>query len=405
MFSLLCICSAHPHCSVGCLHAATSVILRLLSCCTFSQTVKGTEPKLFHPGCSHFMEALRRCGVVSSLHDPTSRRGLVHSVDSLSWQLHPPASAQLNIVNPTLNHHYPLCCRSAASAEELYLSSGLFLAETVQHNREQRAQQAADQQQPSCSPVKEGPSSSSYAGASTGPAAATATGDAGSAHGDVQVSQGPPSIKTSVPEAAAAEPAQPGSAADASGGQSSAAGGVPSAARQLFGSLLPFGSSGLTSSQQERPQSANKAAAAGASTSLYAYGAVSSLSGSSTPTAASAAAAAGGATMCSPRNLAAAAGSAGLLVNTGAAGGSSSHHSGHHFHRSSLTSTPTAAAAAAAAAAGVGGTPSTRTGQHHRTSGGTSDAASRTPAAPSWPASPPAAGKGVWVLSRHTCDT
>lgn len=181
-------------------------------------------------------------------------------------------------------------------------------------------------------------------------------------------------------------------------GQPAGAGGVPSAARQLFGSLLPFGSGTANISQQDRPQSGSKAGANHTSSSVYACGAVTTLSGASTPTAAVAAGA--GSILYSPRNLggagpgsAAAAGTNGLLVSTGAG---SSHHSSHHHHRSSLTSTPTAAAAAAASASsGVGGTPSSgplRPGQHHRTSSGTSDAASRTPA-PAWPSSPPATGK------------
>lgn len=173
---------------------------------------------------------------------------------------------------------------------------------------------------------------------------------------------------------------------------------MPSAARQLFGSLLPFGSGTANVSQQDRPQSGSKAGANHTSSSLYACGAVTTLSGASTPTAAVAAGA--GSILYSPRNLggagpgsAAAAGTNGLLVSTGAGGASSSHHSSHHHQRSSLTSTPTAAAAAASS--GIGGTPSSgplRPGQHHRTSSGTSDAASRTPAPP-WPSSPPATGK------------
>lgn len=282
-----------------------------------------------------------------------------------------------------------LLCRSAASAEELYLTSGLLLADSLQHSREQRVQQATEPQQPQHAKEPSGHSSTGAAPAATGGADSTCPG--------------PPNIKTSVAEnGAASAAAASASAADAGAGssvQGSASAGVPSTARQLFGSLLPFGSSsGLVGSQQDKSQASGKAANGTASTSLYACGAVTSLSGSSTPTAA---AGAGGSSHNGAAALAAAAaGSSAVPVTAGLAHGGSGHHSSHHFHRSSLTSTPQAATAAAASAA-VSGTPSAcgalRAGQHHRTSSGTSDAASRTPAG-AWPASPPASGRATGSL-------
>jgi hypothetical protein len=263
--------------------------------------------------------------------------------------------------------------RSAASADELLSGCGALEAEPVQALKQQLQQRCMQQlqQQPQ------------------GTAAGDAAGGAVSAHSH--------SDRASAPPPAAGDVGSAPPAAHEAAAAAAAAAAVPqSAARQLFGSLLPFGSN---SSHTERPSLADKCkvtaaggAAAGSSPAhgppaLQACGAVSSLSSTGTPTAAAAAAGAHP-FVCSPLGPLNA-----LAVSTVTSGSGAAH--GSHLGG---TGTPTAAAAAAAG--GVFCTPGSASNlrtSHRRNSSSTSDAAARTPGG-AWPSSPPSAGECVCVV-------